>query len=548
MNLSHLRTIRIVLSVVILVFILFFFLDFNGLGIQPTAQFLLQLQFFPSLLKFFTVFFVVGAMGFLLVLLLTFLFGRVYCSSICPMGTLQDFFIAFSKRLKSRKKKRFVYHSNQNNILRYSILGATLLFWIFGSLFLINLLDPYSNFGKISVTLLQPVVSTVNNGISLVLENFDIYTVKPMMPQTLPYDVVLVSVGIFAVIFSMSAWRGRLFCNTLCPVGSALSLISRRPVYQIAFNEGSCTLCGKCERVCKAECIDSKKKVVDTSRCISCFNCFSSCSHNGLYFKKNYLPSNQKVSSESTGSVSLSPLRDHESRDKRVFLLTIGAGLLSLPVWGQNRKGGGKGRGQGRGLGKLSEPGLIPTGSESPVTPPGSVGYEHFTDNCIACYLCVSACPTNVIVPSFFDYGLKGFMQPKLDFHKSFCNFDCVACTEVCPTGALNPLSTEEKKISQLGVAEFVRNSCIVTIDKTDCGACSEHCPTKAVHMVPYQNGLMIPEVRPELCIGCGACEFACPTTPYKAIFVESKIVHQQAVPIEDTEGPREHDEDEFPF
>lgn len=546
MNLSRLRTFRIVVSVLIFVFLLLFFLDFSGMGIKPVAQFLLQLQFFPSLLKFFTVFFVVGAMGFLLVLLLTFLFGRVYCSSICPMGTLQDAFIAISRRFKSRKKRRFVYHSNKNHVLQYSVLALTILFWIFGSLFLINLLDPYSNFGKISVTLLQPVVSAVNNVVSLVLESFDIYSVRPMMPQTLPYDVVLVSVGIFAVIFVMSAMRGRLFCNTLCPVGAVLSLVSRRPVYQITFNEGSCTLCGKCERVCKAECIDSKKKIVDTSRCISCFNCFSSCSHNGLYFKKNFLPSGQKSRSGSNSTIEISQLTHENAREKRLFLLTMGAAILSIPVLGQ--KGKGRGQGRGKGLGKPAEPGLVPTGTESPVTPPGSVGYDHFTDNCIACYLCVSACPTNVIVPSFFDYGLKGFMQPKMDFHKSFCNFDCVDCTEVCPTGALNSLTMEEKKISQLGKAIFVKKSCIVSVDHTDCGACSEHCPTKAVHMVPYQNGLMIPEVRPELCIGCGACEFACPTTPYKAIFVESNIVHQEAVPIEDTEGPREHDEDEFPF
>jgi ferredoxin len=195
-----------------------------------------------------------------------------------------------------------------------------------------------------------------------------------------------------------------------------------------------------------------------------------------------------------------------------------------------------------------SKPGMVPTGTDNPVTPPGSIDFNHFTKNCIACYLCVGACPTNVIVPSFFDYGLEGFMQPKLDFHKNFCNFDCVRCTEVCPTGAITKQTKESKQEIQIGVARFIRKSCIVRVDRTDCGACSEHCPTKAVSMVPFGNGLSIPEVDPDLCIGCGACEFACPTKPYKAIYVESNLTHQKARRIEEGTGPREVKMDDFPF
>ena len=98
-----------------------------------------------------------------------------------------------------------------------------------------------------------------------------------------------------------------------------------------------------------------------------------------------------------------------------------------------------------------------------------------------------------------------------------------------------------------LVIAHFVQESCIVTIDRTDCGACSEHCPTKAVHMVDWE-GLRIPEVRPEICVGCGACEYACPTQPNQAIFVESNPVHLEAVPIQESEGPRDEVLDDFPF
>ncbi|MFN3555490.1 MAG: 4Fe-4S dicluster domain-containing protein [Bacteroidales bacterium] len=528
MKLTHLRKTRIVVSLFVFTFLLLFFLNIHGRIIDPVAEFFLRLQFFPSILRLTAITFAISSLGFLLVLLLTFLFGRVYCSSICPMGTLQDIFIAIARRFKSRKKRRFVYTPNKKLILRYSILSATLLFWIFGSLFLLNLLDPYSNFGKISVTLVQPVFTRGVNILSALLERMDLYILAPMLTQSLPRDVIAVSVGIFGVIFVLSVWRGRLFCNSLCPVGSILGLVSSRSVYRIAFQDEACTFCGKCERVCKAECLDSKNKVVDHGRCVSCFNCFDSCSNNGLYFENTF------------GSRKTIPVKSTDKNieaGKRTFLLTVAGGVLSVPLLKKFA----------RAQVAASEPGMIPTGTHKPVTPPGSVSYDHFTNNCIACYLCVGACPTNVIVPSFFDYGLEGFMQPKLDYHKSFCNFDCVRCTEVCPTGAIKKLDRDTKRITQIGIARFMYESCIVTVDRTDCGACSEHCPTKAVTMVPY-NGLWLPHVEPDLCIGCGACEFACPTEPYKAIYVESNKTHQTATPIDDDQGPRDHHLDEFPF
>ncbi len=527
MKLKHLKKIRIVVSLIIFSFLLVFFLNIHSSWIDSVSNVFLRLQFFPSLLRFLAISFSVASLGFLLILLITLVFGRLYCSSICPMGTLQDIIINVSRRFRKKTRRRFVYNPNKKRILRYSVLAATLLFWIFGSLFLLNLLDPFSNFGKISVTLIQPVFSQLNNVLAFLLQRFDIYAVSPMLPQALPWNVVAVSVGVLGTIGVMSVMRGRFFCNSLCPVGSLLGLVSSRAVYRIVFDDEGCTLCRKCEFACKAECIDSKNKTVDYSRCISCFNCFTACSNEGLRFENTLRKPAIDSETQSAGGYH-----------KRSFLLTLAAGILSVPALNKI----------GRALPyEDNEPGMIPSGSQLPVTPPGSKSYDHFTSKCIACYLCVGACPTNVIVPSFFDHGLNGFMQPKLDYHKSFCNYDCVRCSEVCPTGAITELDVSSKHIEQIGVAKFLYESCVVTVDRTDCGACSEHCPTKAVTMVPY-NGLWLPEVKPDLCIGCGACEFACPTEPYKAIYVESNTVHQQATPLEEDQGPRDHDQDEFPF
>lgn len=524
MILRHLRIFRIVISCLILILFVQMFVGIDAQWIHPIAYFFKHLQLFPSVIRFFVLFFSVSGLGFLLILFLTMLFGRVYCSSICPMGTLQDGIMRIASLFKKRKNKKFRYSDKKYKVLKYSILAGTLLLWISGSLFLVNLLDPYSNFGKISVSFFQPLYIWLNNTLSLLLETQGNYSVAPLAVKTLPGNVILVSSLILLTIATMASLRGRLFCNTICPAGTLLGLVAGKAKYQIAFKEETCTLCGRCERVCKAECIDSKAMKVDMARCVACYNCFSACKDQSLTYKPVSAASGEKE-------------QQAANPGKRRFLLSFAAASLSIPLLkkfsvAQN----------------TSRPGMIPTGTSNPVTPPGSLGYDHFTNNCVACYLCVSVCPTNVIVPSFFDYGLQGFMQPKLDFHKSFCNFDCVKCSEICPTGAIKQQNRESKQQIQIGVAKFMAESCIVMVDRTDCGACSEHCPTKAVHMVPFEDGLFIPEVNPHHCVGCGACEFACPTAPNKAIYVESNITHQLAEPIREGDGPKEAQLDAFPF
>jgi formate hydrogenlyase subunit 6/NADH:ubiquinone oxidoreductase subunit I len=138
-------------------------------------------------------------------------------------------------------------------------------------------------------------------------------------------------------------------------------------------------------------------------------------------------------------------------------------------------------------------------------------------------------------------------MQPFLDFDKGYCNYDCTICGEVCPTGALNRLDKSKKHHIQLGKSYFIKENCITYTNGTDCGACSEHCPTKAADMVPFKDGLVIPEINQAICIGCGACEYICPVRPIKAIYVEGNRVHEKAdLPKEDKNIIIK--KDDFPF
>jgi ferredoxin len=173
---------------------------------------------------------------------------------------------------------------------------------------------------------------------------------------------------------------------------------------------------------------------------------------------------------------------------------------------------------------------------QTPIAPPGAISFDHLREKCISCHLCVSKCPSHVIKPAFLEYGLGGIMQPKLYFDHGFCNYDCTICGEVCPTGAIQPLTIEEKNHTQMGQVQFILENCIVYYDETSCGACSEHCPTQAVHMVPYKGVLTIPEIDQNICVGCGACEHACPAIPFKAIYVEGLPV-QHTVEIKQEEA-----------
>jgi ferredoxin len=166
----------------------------------------------------------------------------------------------------------------------------------------------------------------------------------------------------------------------------------------------------------------------------------------------------------------------------------------------------------------------------TPITPPGSVSLKHFKEKCTACHLCVTHCPQQILKPAGFNFGFNYAFKPHLVFYEmAFCNYNCKVCSEICPNGAIRFLTDEEKKTTQIGIAQFNKNNCIVFTDNTSCGACSEHCPVQAVKMETYKDGLTLPHVYGELCIGCGGCESICPVRPVKAINILANEVHQIA-------------------
>ncbi len=526
-----LKIIRVLLAVVFLLLFAFIFVDIKHVVPEKFLFYFTRFQLAPAVLSTITIGgFAVFSLIF--ILLLTALFGRVYCSTLCPLGTLQDVVTRIFKPKK--KKRRFKYHK-PNNWLRYALFAATAILLIFGSALLLNLLDPYSNFGKIFSNLVRPVYMWANNQLAAYYGNS--YTVVPVEIKGFQAAAIVYSVVFLGVVGFLAAWRGRLFCNTLCPVGACLSLLSRKSLVQIHLDHEKCNSCGLCAITCKAECIDAKERKVDMSRCVGCFNCMSACKSNGVLYT---IPSNGKDAKTSDST-------DEKRRFILGGLIASAASLTGLKAFAEEEEhtGRGRGRGRGRGQGNRGEP--VPVVREFAISPPGSQTHDHFNSKCTACHLCVTACPKQVLVPAFTEYGLMGILQPRLDYGVSFCNYECVVCSQVCPTGAIMPVNNEEKKLVQIGIAHFIRQNCVVITDKTDCGACAEHCPTQAVRMVRHRNGLFLPEVTDAICVGCGACEHACPTDP-KSIYVDGNPVHKPAELPQTEAIDKEIDFDEFPF
>ena len=430
-------------------------------------------------------------------LLLTLLFGRVYCSFICPLGILQDIVFRIRRWLAP---KRFLKFSRPVPWMRYGVLALLAACCVTGLAGLsLNWLDPYSIFGRIMYVLAWPAAIWSNNLLAADSSSADLVQMD-YFPAAFP--VLLASAGMLGLVAVMSAWKGRLYCNTVCPVGTFLGLLSRISLFRLGFDPASCKKCGKCVKSCKAQCLNLKEYKIDSSRCVACYDCVRSCSEGGIRYRwftrvRQQIPAQKKKVPPASAPSSSAAVPSIAGSSRRQFLEATAVGLAAA------RK-------------------LDPTQC---ILPPGAGSLERFLDICTGCQMCVANCPTHVLQPSYLQLGLKGFMKPRMDFATKYCLYDCHRCAEVCPTGAIRrmPVTAERdtegitKDTTRIAVARFYVCRCLVAREDMDCGACTEHCPTKALYTVPYigRDGQehRLPRLDPSLCIGCGACEHACPVT-----------------------------------
>jgi len=495
-----LRKIRITISILVISLISFFIVDFAGL-LPMQLHFLEEIQLIPALLA-------LNWAIIITLIVLTFIFGRIYCSSVCPLGIWMDITSRIRKWVSSKKKRKRYKYTKALNLFRYGFLALTIIAFFSGFSLLVGLLDPYSAFSRFMVHVFKPAYLAGHNLFSWIFSNFG-------KGEFLPVGIYLMSVSSLVIalftlgLVTIMAWRnGRIYCNSVCPVGTTLGVISKYSLLQIKFNPENCTSCGKCARVCKASCIDVKKMQVDTDRCINCYSCTDVCGDDALHYQPVW-----KKHTESNASAAENHKAYKKHNSRRKFLQTAGMTVLATGTLLADRK-------LNTVTSKLEH-------KRKPVMPPGALNFEKFTRQCTSCHLCITKCPTQVIRPAYYEYGLAGMLQPVMDFKTQYCDYTCTMCTDVCPTDALTKLTEESKKLTQIGLVQLQLSDCVVKKYNKTCTACSDICPTAAVVAMPYQDDLFIPEIDQAICVGCGACESVCPAKPLKAIWVEGLNHHQ---------------------
>lgn len=529
-----LKLTRRILAIIFWLGITFLFLDFTG-TLHPYFGWMAKIQFLPSILA-------VDISTIILLIVLTLLVGRIYCSIICPLGVLQDFFAWIGKLSIFRKNKKAKFankysYSKPKTWLRLAVLALFIIMLLASINAGVILLAPYSSYGRMVASLLQPAYIEINNLLALWSEANDNYMFYQVEQHNNPTILFAVAAITAIILFILAFKNGRTYCNTICPVGTVLGYLAKFSLGKIKVEDSKCIQCGLCAQNCKAACIKVEKGkpvVIDYTRCVTCGDCETVCNKKAIGLK--YAPVWEK-GNKTTKDTSEKNTDSDISR--RSFLSITGTALATAAIKAQEKTTDG-------GLAEIEDK-QIPERATS-ITPPGSLSARNLQQHCTACQLCIANCPNGVLRPS---QKLETFLQPEMQYDKGYCRPECTRCTDVCPTGAIRPITKEEKTAIQIGHAVWVEKNCIPLTDGQNCGNCAKHCPTGAIQMIPADRSLkrhpeygfwmdangnrvstrnmkQIPAINTEKCIGCGSCEYLCPARPFSAIYVEGHEQHRE--------------------
>jgi MauM/NapG family ferredoxin protein len=440
----------------------------------------------------------VGLLLSLVVLVLTFVFGRSWCGWICPVGTTLDIF-----RFRRISKKIGISIPDSLRKIKFILLTVILSAALFGNLSLL-ILDPMTLWVRTLTGGIGPALNFGFTALERALANIP-WLVPSLMkldaivrPTIFPLEAIGVRLVwlpllLFGILIFLNLLAERFWCRYLCPLGGLLGWISRIALVKRTVESG-CTKCGKCERLCPTGTIDPARNYSsDPAECTLCMDCLEACPTSQIGFHVGRVP----------------PEKMQYDLGRREFMVSGGAALMGLALLETE---------------KLTRPTPF-----NLLRPPG-VLTDEFLDKCLRCGLCVRACPTGALQPAIKEAGIGGLFTPVLIPRLGYCLYTCNDCGQVCPTGAIPALSLEQKQTQVIGIAVIDQNRCLPWADGISCIVCEEMCPlpdkaiTLEIKELVNPDGtisrLQLPRVHRKKCIGCGICENKCPVERNAAIQV----------------------------
>jgi len=431
----------------------------------------------------------------LIILLLTVLLGRSFCGWICPLGTTLDVWKHLVPPGKMRGQHRW----------KFILLISLALLGIF-SLQGVWLLDPLVIFNRTLAISIYPLIIWglggalgagfawgVTEGPAVAIWKVFEGWLLPLSPLTVA--MLTTTTLIFVGILALEGFGKRYWCRVICPLGALLGLMARFSPFGRKVDE-SCTSCNLCATGCRMNAIEDDFVRTRRAECILCLECSTLCAPEATTYAWGWQHGGQ----------------EELNLGRRQTLGTIGAAAVFAGVWRTS-------------LVNRTEDGYL-------IRPPGAVAEDRFLDLCLRCQECVKACSSTgrCLQPSGWESGWDRAWTPRARMREGYCEYSCILCGQVCPSGAIRPLTEAAKKSKVIGLAYFDRSRCIPWERGEDCIVCEEHCPTprKAIVFRPgsvelageIKTNVKLPYVDRTLCIGCGICETKCPVKGASAVRV----------------------------
>jgi polyferredoxin len=457
----------------------------------------------------------IGLAWALVILVPTLLLGRFFCGWICPFGSLHQWISAVSPSVKGGKRIRRNQFAKYMRA-KYYILVAMLVAAAFGSV-QIGLLDPICimvrSVGLAILPATNAVASWLLDGLALTnlgfLQGFADWGHQVRVDWITGKDPVVHGawfVGfLFLGLLLVNRYITRFWCRGLCPLGAMLGVFAKFSIFGMRKDHEKCTGCNLCLMHCQAADMPQGGEQWRQTECHVCFNCESVCPEDVIHFE--FFPKRSDAVADT-------------DMTRRAMLTSAVAGAAMFPL--------------SRITAEFQE-----NFDHRMIRPPGSVIEDDFLERCIKCGECMKVCPNNALHPASLQGGLEGIWSPVLIPRVGYCEATCTLCGEVCPTGAILPVTVNQRlghegeTLIRMGTAFYDRGRCLPWAMDTPCIVCEEWCPVspKAIWVEDVivtrrrEDGgeeihLQRPHIDVDLCIGCGACEWSCPVADDPAVYV----------------------------